>query len=229
MARRTRGSLDAERVVEAAFALARETGLAELTMTEVAARLGVGLTSVYWHVRTRDELLARMAEQAVVRLRDELPELSELPPSGWRGQLREYFVRQRQAFTDDELLADLTVMRNAPAGPDGVTVGFGGVESVLRHLAAAGFLPADAWYLYAALSLYTQGFVVAERRRRSATYPPTGAEQVRLLDPTATPLLAGLVAEHDVVLDHTGDTAFTAGLDLLLDGAGTRLAGARTA
>lgn len=225
MARRPRGSLDAPRVLEAAFALAREKGLAALTMTELATRLGVGLTSVYWHVRNREDLVARMAEEAVVRVRDQLPALADLRPDAWQEQLREYFLHQRRVFTSDDLLADLTVMRNAPAGPQTIASGFGGIEAVLRQLTAAGFAVQDAWHLYAALSLFTQGTVVAERRRRVSDYPPTGAPQVRLLDPRATPLLAGLVTDHDVVLDLTGDEAFAAGLDLLLEGAARRSGG----
>ncbi len=56
--------LDRAKVVEAALALARERGEAGLSMRGVAARLGVDVAALYWHVRNKDELLALVAVAA---------------------------------------------------------------------------------------------------------------------------------------------------------------------
>ena len=71
--RLARGSLDRDRILEAALKLAQEVGLAELNIPSLAARLDVGVTSIYWHVPNRDELIRLMAVRAIERLDGLLP------------------------------------------------------------------------------------------------------------------------------------------------------------
>ncbi len=187
MARRPRGSLDAPRVLEAAFALAREKGLAALTMTELATRLGVGLTSVYWHVRNREDLCGPHGEEAVVRVRDQLPALADLRPDAWQEQLREYFLHQRRVFTSDDLLADLTVMRNAPAGPQTIASGSAGSKRCCDSSPPPGSPSRTPGTCTPPCPSSRRGPSWRSGGDASATTPPTGAPQVRLLDPRATP------------------------------------------
>ncbi|MGN8244622.1 TetR/AcrR family transcriptional regulator [Cellulomonas soli] len=55
-----RRGLSAERVVQAAVALADDEGLAAVSMTRLARRLGSAPMSLYRHVLDKDELLLRM-------------------------------------------------------------------------------------------------------------------------------------------------------------------------
>jgi AcrR family transcriptional regulator len=55
-------------VITAAFALVRERGLRELTLREVARKIGVTHAAPYHHFKDRDALLAAMAEEAFVEL-----------------------------------------------------------------------------------------------------------------------------------------------------------------
>lgn len=74
-ATRTRPGLDRDDVVAAALDLVVREGSAALTMRRLAAELDVGTPTIYWHVGSRDDLVA-----AVVRTQAE--RLAERPVEG---------------------------------------------------------------------------------------------------------------------------------------------------
>lgn len=223
-ARLARGSLDKERIVSAAFELAGQVELANLTMPALATYLDVGVTSIYWHVRTRDDLLCLMAARAVAQLDGLLPTPAGRDPRDWQEYLGEYFKKQRSVFAADDLLADLTSMRNAKYGPETIELGYLGIEKILRYLLSAGLTPVDGWNLYCSLSLYTQGFAVVERRSRATRSAGAGASQLDILDAEATPLIAQMLRDGAISIDLVGDATFEAGLRWLLVGAADRCA-----
>lgn len=217
--RRPRGSIDAEQILEGAFRLAAEVGLAKLSMTELAARLNVGVTSIYWHVANKDELLRRMATQAIQRLDEQLPRPAAREPAGWRAYLEEYFGRQREVFAADDLLTDLTAVQQSSSDARGTDLAYGSLEAIVQYLVSAGFRPVDAWNLYSSLAAFTQGFVLSERRRMISGFPPAGLRQLGVIDPERTPLLTELVRDEGILIDMTGDGVFAYGLARMLDGA----------
>jgi AcrR family transcriptional regulator len=221
-ARLARGSLDRNRILETALELTQEVGLANLNIPMLAARLDVGVTSIYWHVRNREELIRLMAARAIERLDGLLPSPDGWEPADWPSYLREYFTRQRNIFADDDLLTDLTVMRVTMYAPKVLNMGYLSIERLLRYLIAAGFAPVDGWNLYCALSLYTQGFAVVERRSRVTGFPRDPAVQIESLDVEKTPIIAGLLRAGAASIDLAGDPTFEAGLQWLLDGAAAR-------
>jgi AcrR family transcriptional regulator len=223
--RLARGSLDRDRILETALKLAQEVGLANLNIPSLAARLDVGVTSIYWHVRNRDELIKLMSVRAIERLDGLLPSPEGWEAADWPSYLREYFTRQRDIFASDDLLTDLTVMRINKYEPKTLNMGYLSVEVLLRYLIAAGFAPVDSWNLYSALSLYTQGFAVVERRSRVTGFPRDPAIQMESVDADETPIIAELLRAGTVSIDLAGDPTFEAGLQWLLDGAATRLPG----
>ena len=220
--RLARGSLDRDRILEAALKLAQEVGLANLNIPSLAARLDVGVTSIYWHVPNRDELIRLMAVRAIERLDGLLPSPDGWEPADWQSYLREYFTRQRGIFASDDLLTDLTVMRVMKYAPKTLSMGYLSIERLLRYLIAAGFTPVDGWNLYSALSLYTQGCAVVERRSRVTGFPRDPASQIQSLDVEKTPIIAELLRAGAVSIDLAGDPTFEAGLQWLLDGAAAR-------
>jgi AcrR family transcriptional regulator len=68
-----RGRRSRQRIREAARALFRERGFDATTLRAIAARAGMGASSIYRHIRTKEELLvdelAEIQEQAWVRFR----------------------------------------------------------------------------------------------------------------------------------------------------------------
>ncbi|MER6217875.1 MULTISPECIES: TetR/AcrR family transcriptional regulator [unclassified Streptomyces] len=61
----TRSPLTREAVLEAAAALVREHGPGALTMRRLAGELGTAVTSIYWHVGNREQLLDALVERTV--------------------------------------------------------------------------------------------------------------------------------------------------------------------
>ncbi|MBT2187950.1 TetR family transcriptional regulator [Sphingobium nicotianae] len=53
--------LDRDQIVREAVALLREEGLGAVSLRKVAARLGVSVSSLYWHVADKDMLLGLMS------------------------------------------------------------------------------------------------------------------------------------------------------------------------
>jgi AcrR family transcriptional regulator len=79
--RRTALTVDA--IVAAAIEVLDETGVAELSMRKVGARLGTGAASLYAHVSGKDELLELVFDELVGRVA-----LPEPDPETWREQVR---------------------------------------------------------------------------------------------------------------------------------------------
>jgi len=63
------GRHDRDRIVTTALALLDEVGLADLTMRRLAAELDVQPSALYWHVRSKQELLAAVADRILDRVR----------------------------------------------------------------------------------------------------------------------------------------------------------------
>ncbi|GLW74644.1 hypothetical protein Kpho02_69420 [Kitasatospora phosalacinea] len=59
-----RDTLTADRIVHAAIELLDEEGLDGLNMRSLAKRLGSAATAVYWHIKTKDDLV-RLASDAI--------------------------------------------------------------------------------------------------------------------------------------------------------------------
>lgn len=70
-------------IVEAGLRVLDKVGVDELSMRLVADELRTGPASLYWHVRSKDELLQLLFE----RLNDEI-ELPEPDPAHWQEQLK---------------------------------------------------------------------------------------------------------------------------------------------
>jgi AcrR family transcriptional regulator len=74
-----RDTLTADQIVRAAIALLDEEGLDGLNMRSLGKRLGSAATAIYWHIKTKDELV-RLAGDAIW---DEVG-LPDLESTDWR-------------------------------------------------------------------------------------------------------------------------------------------------
>ncbi|MEU6417359.1 TetR/AcrR family transcriptional regulator [Streptomyces spiralis] len=74
-----RNTLTADRIVRAAIELLDTEGLDGLNMRSLAKRLGSAATAVYWHIKTKDDLV-RLASDAIWHE----VELPDLATSDWR-------------------------------------------------------------------------------------------------------------------------------------------------
>jgi TetR/AcrR family tetracycline transcriptional repressor len=62
--------LSRDRVLDAAMAIVEAEGVAGLSMRALAAKLGVAVTAIYWHVGNKGELLAALVERIGTQLGD---------------------------------------------------------------------------------------------------------------------------------------------------------------
>lgn len=74
-----RDALTADRIVRAAIELLDDEGLDGLNMRSLAKRLGSAATAVYWHIKTKDDLV-RLASDAIWHE----VELPDLDATDWR-------------------------------------------------------------------------------------------------------------------------------------------------
>ncbi|GII86233.1 TetR family transcriptional regulator [Sphaerisporangium siamense] len=223
-ARRATAPLSPERIAGEAVELLDEEGIGGLTMRRLAERLGTGSTTLYWHVKTKDDVLdlaldtifAAVPLPAAARERagSSAPANDGAPPSGghggsWRDEITLLINGWRAV-----LLAhpwSTAALGRPLLGPNVL----GRTEFLHATLAGAGFrephLTAAAYGLFNYVIGSTVMQVIAqagdEARTREATarhlrenadrYPTLAA-----MDPTAA----------------DWDTTFALGLGYLLDG-----------
>jgi TetR/AcrR family transcriptional regulator, tetracycline repressor protein len=121
-------------VVDRALHLADDIGLEALTIRKLATELGVTPMALYWHFRSKDDLLQGLSERVWSEIDSEVD-----PAAGWLDQLRgllESLLRVLRAHSAaPKLLADHEKQNKAALRVTEVTL------SVLRR---AGFDPEEA-------------------------------------------------------------------------------------
>jgi TetR/AcrR family transcriptional regulator, tetracycline repressor protein len=208
-----RVTLTPQTVIERALVLADSEGLEAVTIRRLAKELGVTPMALYWHFRSKDELLDGMA----ARLFEEI-DLSVDASARWQDQLRALLGSMLGVLRAHPFSAILLSTRTASSEGS-----LRATEVVLDILGRGGFSPAEATQIARhALSTVTNlvsgepGVVVREEsgemidaRRRARLFleslPP---ERYPHLVESAGPLSEGV----------DPDIYFAFGLDLLLAG-----------
>jgi len=203
--------LSRERVLDAAFALADETGVESLSMRRLAKSLGVEAMSLYNHVGSKDDLLDGLVELVFEEI--------EPPPSGvdWRTAMRRRAISTREALRRHPWAIGLMEARSQP-GPASIALH----EAVLKTLREAGFSLAETVHAYSVQDAYIYGFALQER---SLPFEST-EESTEIAEASAArvadlardfPYLAEVVAGHVAKVGYDFTAAFEYGLDLILD------------
>jgi AcrR family transcriptional regulator len=217
--RRNRGSLSAADIIKGAFEVAEGISLDKLSMPELARHLDVGVTSIYWYFRKKDELLNAMTDAAVERFVHAMPLLT--PGEAWQQALREHFAAQRQFFRADATSADLMLIRTSTYSRDAARRVFEFEEALLAILIEQGFTPDNALHVYNAISVYTRGNIIHDRILRLSNTPTLDSRSGRLSDWRSMPILAALTAKYPLAGTSDEDYAFgvgrlTCGFEVLL-------------
>ena len=74
--------LTKELIISEAIALADHDGLSAMSMRKLAVKLNIQAMSLYYHFKTKDELMALMADSLVVQISGNVDE--NLTDSDWR-------------------------------------------------------------------------------------------------------------------------------------------------
>jgi AcrR family transcriptional regulator len=205
-----RTPLTRERVLQAAVALADDSGIESLTMRKLGQALGVEAMSLYHHVANKDALLDGMVDLVFGEI--------EFPAAGadWKTAMRQRAISARAALRRHPWAVALMESRRTP-GP----ANLGHHDAVLGCLRQAGFPVALAAHAYSLLDAYIYGFALQE-----ATLPFDTPEQTTELaqeilagfPADAYPHLAELAVQHVLQPGYDYGDEFQFGLDLILDG-----------
>ena len=213
--RRQRGSINPEEIIAGAFEVARRVSLDQLSMPALADHLGVGVTSIYWYFRKKDDLLNAMTDVAADTLIQDLPPIPDDQP--WQSVLYDQFHASRDVFRNDQILSDLLLIRTSTFTRDATRRLLEMEEEVIRRLVNAGFTAENALMVYNAASIYTRGIVIHDRILRLSNAPTLDSDrQRRMTDWSTMPLLESQIDRHP--LAGTTDEDFDFGMARLMSG-----------
>ncbi|MEV0235279.1 TetR/AcrR family transcriptional regulator [Nonomuraea sp. NPDC050786] len=210
-----RPRLDLGTITAAAIAIADAEGLAGVSMSSVAVRVGVAPMTLYRYVGSKEELLTVMCDGA-------LPAPPELGDLAWRAYLAAWTRANRDFLLGRPWLLSLPYL-TPPMGPRRLSW----LERVLDALAGTSLGTGEKFNVATTLSGYalTSATTIAgmlEPEPGDPVVHPSdyGAMLVEVVEPHAYPALSaalrsGLPGEAD---GWTEDGDFRFGLDLLLDG-----------
>ncbi|BBX51295.1 TetR family transcriptional regulator [Mycolicibacterium poriferae] len=217
--RRERGSINPDDIIKGAFELAEQVGIDNVSMPLLGKHLGVGVTSIYWYFRKKDDLLNAMTDRALRRYAFATPYVEA---KDWRETLANHARSMRETFNGNPILCDLILIRSA-LSPRAAEVGVQEVEKAINSLVEAGLSPEQAFDTYSAMSAHVRGSVVLQRlREKNLAADDSAGELDDSVDPNATPLLATIIrtGHH---LSASDDRNFEFGLECILDHAGRLL------
>lgn len=223
--RKERSTLTREQIVSEAVRLLDSEGIDALSMRKLAARLGAGATSIYWHVASRDELIELLIDEVYGEL--EAPDPDDTPD--WRPAVRRIAHDIRSGIVRHPwMVSVLDHLVAAHPGPNAARLS----ERLIGLFQSAGFELREAERALTTVTAYVIGIAMAEAAWRNWLVRHGQSEQEWLVEThrdaqQATenyPRLRELVAGYQGVdVQKTMDEDFDYGLDSVLDGLQARL------
>jgi AcrR family transcriptional regulator len=213
--RRERGSINPDDIISGAFELAEQVSIDNLSMPLLGKHLGVGVTSIYWYFRKKDDLLNAMTDRALGKYVFATPYVEA---SDWRETLRNHARLMRKTFLGNPILCDLILIR-AALSPKAARLGAQEMERAIANLVEAGLSPEDAFDTYSAVSVHVRGSVVLHRlyeKNQSPDSGPRSIEDAVAIEPGTTPLLAQVTGQGHRI-GAPDETNFEYGLNCILD------------
>jgi len=209
--------LDRQLILRQAFAVLNDNGLEGLTLRRLAGRLHVKAPAIYWHFKSKQDLLDEMGTQL---LRESMQKGASLAAiESWQewaaanyGCLRETLLQYRDGarmfsgtyLTDSELFAPM--------------------EASLRQLTSAGFALRQAVVGLGALYSYTVGFVIEEQATQLAPGTPNPQYDLARRDQRVNRELYPLAAAAGTEMFLQHDARFAEGVSLVIRGMEAQLA-----
>jgi AcrR family transcriptional regulator len=214
-AERRADALSKERIVEAAIGILDADGEGALTFRALAARLATGSGAIYWHVASKDELLAAATDDVIATVMTEVA----------GGADPREAIRAVALGVFDAIDAHPWVGAQLSREPwqSAVQLIF---ESIGGQLQALGVPERAQFDCASALLNYVLGLagqyaaaarLLARETDRSA-FLATVAARWAQLDPAAYPFMRQVAAQ---LPGHDDREQFLAGIDLILAGIGT--------
>ncbi|MER6175449.1 TetR/AcrR family transcriptional regulator [Streptosporangium sp. NPDC001681] len=198
--------LSRDRIVEEAVALLDEEGAGRLTMRRLAERLGTGSTTLYWHVKTKDDVLDLALDAIFAEV--------EIPKEGerdWRAGITALIGGWRATLLEHPwsaaLLGRPMLGPNVLARSEFLYATLLGAGVVEPHLTAAAYGLSN--YVIGSALMQATWLTKEEPAVRQAAGEHLRANRERY---------PALAAHGPLVVDGDWDTGFALGLTWLLDG-----------
>ena len=207
-----RPALSREVVADRALALADAEGIEAVTIRRLATELGVTPMALYWHFRTKEDLLAGLADRVLDAV--DVPE----PTGDWAVDIRVALVALVAAMRPHPQAAHLVAERMMEH-PSGLAL----TETALRSLSEAGFGPEPASYLAMQAMRAAITMVTGDQVDDSGVSPEEREAHLRhkqariaSLSPQQYPALTA----HAVAMTYCSDveTFFDLGVELFMKG-----------
>jgi len=218
-----RETLSREQIVQAAMETLDTEGVAGLSMRKLAAKLGSGATSLYWHVQTKDDLIDLVIDEIYGEVDVPAPELA-----GWRNGAMLFGHSLRSAVLRHPWLPEVVYARPS-IGPNAMSLGTRG----LVLFAAAGFTGRDVDFAMGSVMSYVFGTVNAEVAVRNTVrkagqsmdeWATEVLEQARTATTNSPEMQESLRRRSNRDIDVLHQENFVFGLETVLIGLETRLA-----
>jgi DNA-binding transcriptional regulator YhcF (GntR family) len=207
------------RIVASAIATADAEGLAAVSLRGVASRLGAPVTSLYRHVKSKEDLLSAMTDATLGE-----GTLPAAPPSGWRAQLElaartHWGVLRRHPWMARTMsITRPTPLANAIAYADWILraldgVGLDAEERMRLHIVLHAFIQGMA------VNLETEAEAASETGMSDSDWMDTQLGEFTALAASGRfPSFAEVLQELDDRFELDLDGLFELGLRSMLDG-----------
>ena len=209
--------LSLPRIVRAGLTVAAAEGLAAVSMSRVAAELGVGTMSLYRYVESKRELLELMVDTALG------PAPPAEPDAGWRQGLSHWAWSQLAAYRDNLWAVQVPV-----SGPPAYPNALGWLERALYYMRETRLDESQKMSVILLLSNYVRTQATMEAQLDAAVRAAgiSGAEAMAgygqllrlLLDEHRFPHLRAVADAGVMDKADPWEDEFTFGLERLLDG-----------
>lgn len=147
-------ALTRDQIVDAAILILDAEGEDALSMRRLGAELGSGATSVYWHVRSRDDLLDHVADRVIGEILAGVE-----PATSWRAWMESFARSMRRVLLAHAGVAPVVGSR-AAIGPNARRA----LEELLPLLRAEGFDEPASMLASTTLVSWMTTLVLAEAR-----------------------------------------------------------------
>jgi len=204
-------AIDRSLILRQAFAVLNDAGLEGLTLRRLAAGLKVQAPALYWHFKSKQNLLDEMAAEVLRRSMDKGSALEAI--QNWPDWATAYYISLRRTllkYRDGARMFSGTYLTDVDL--------YAPMEASLRRLTTAGFTLRQAVVGLSALYSYTIGFVIEEQATELAPGKPNPQYDLARREKRVRKELYPLAAAAGREMFLRRETRFTEGLALIIAG-----------
>jgi AcrR family transcriptional regulator len=199
-------ALGASEIIDVTLTMARRVGFGRLSMRQIAAKLDVSATALYYHFRDKNALLERVGEHIIYSI--DMPS-RRLP---WRKRLKQVVLSQQEVQLAYPGLARFLLHHRESAGA------LRWIEMILEVLRDGGFRGQHAVRALATLSFFIHPMTLLDDRPHAGSVPMIHKKLIarRLAhDPSRHPRLLELLPQ---LADFSFDVYLPVALDRIIAG-----------